>query len=151
MEIELNGTMTYDRKVRNPWTPTRIRAAIASAAPSINLTTVLPTSRNELGRLGNTGSRARLVRYGNEIYNDAGWTNGPAASARAIPQHRRIVRTAWNTSDIWLRRTFNPGSLMSQQISNRSSRFITTKTWKFTSTEFWLAARRVTQNPATDR
>src|SRR6185295_10190025 len=29
-----------------------------------------------------------------------------------------IVRTTWNTSDIWLRRSFNPGALTPAQISN---------------------------------
>ena len=29
-----------------------------------------------------------------------------------------VIGTTWNTADIWLRRTFNPGSLTASQISN---------------------------------
>src|SRR5439155_7892211 len=44
VEIELNGFLTYDRKVRKP-DADRIRTAIASASTPATLTAVVPTSQ----------------------------------------------------------------------------------------------------------
>ena len=120
VEIELNGFLTYDRKVRKP-DADRIRAAIASASTPINLTTVVPTSRTN-GQSWKYRFTQPSSSTWNEInYNDTttSWTNASGGFGAGNPPNTAgIVRTAWNTSDIWLRRTFNPGSLTSQQISN---------------------------------
>jgi len=119
VEIELNGTLTYDRKVRKP-DADRIRAAIVSASAPITLTTVVPTSQN-------TGQawRYRFTQpsspWATTNYDDstANWTNGTAGFGAGNPPNTAgLVRTTWNTGDIWMRRTFNPGNLTSQQISN---------------------------------
>ena len=50
-------------------------------------------------------------------YDDSAWSTGPAgfgtAGTPGIP-----VNTTWNTADIWLRQTFNPGSLTPTQLTN---------------------------------
>lgn len=42
--------------------------------------------------------------------------SGPGGFGGEVPSSPR-VGTPWTTSDIWLRRTFNPGSLTAEQIS----------------------------------
>src|ERR1044071_1899237 len=50
-------------------------------------------------------------------FNDSAWSTGSGGVGTA-GKPRAVIRTTWNTSDIWLRRTFNPGSLTATQIQN---------------------------------
>lgn len=119
VEIELNGFLTYDRKVRKPDTG-RIRAAIASASTPATLTTIVPTSQTTgqtwRYRFNQPSSGWIGTSY---VENPANWTNAPGGFGAGNPPNTAgLVRTPWNTADIWLRRNFNPGNLTSQQRSN---------------------------------
>lgn len=119
VEIELNGFLTYDRKVRKP-DADRIRAAIASANAPAALTTIVPTSQtvaqNWKYRFNQPSSGWTGTNY---VETPANWTNAPGGFGAGNPPNTAgLVRTPWNTADIWLRRTFNPGNLTSQQRSN---------------------------------
>lgn len=119
VEIELNGFLTYDRKVRKP-NADQIRTAIASASTPATLTTVVPTSQSTAQtwkyRFNQPSSGWITLGYDD---NTANWTNAPGGFGAGNPPNTAgIVRTTWNTSDIWLRRTFNPGSLTVQQLTN---------------------------------
>ncbi|MBP7934459.1 MAG: hypothetical protein KA354_07395 [Phycisphaerae bacterium] len=117
VEIEHNGFLTYDREVRKPDVD-RIRAAIASVTATTTLTTVVPTSQAqaELWRYRTTEPSSDWMEA---AYSDSAWTQGPGGfGGNNPPNTTGLIRTAWNTSDIWLRRTFNPGSLTSEQIGN---------------------------------
>jgi hypothetical protein len=119
VEIELNGLVTYDRKVRKV-DPDNIRAAIATASAPVTLTAVVPTSQ-ATGQTWKYRFTQPSSGWTSTSYNDntTSWTNGTAGfGAGSPPNTSGLVRTTWNTADIWLRRTFNPGSLTAQQISN---------------------------------
>lgn len=117
VETELNGFLTYDRKVRKP-DADRIRAAIASASAPATLTVVVPTSQTtaQTWKYTTTNPTSDWITPG---FNDSAWSSGPGGFGAGNPPNTAgILRTPWNTGDIWLRRTFNPGPLTSQQISN---------------------------------
>jgi len=119
VEIELNGFLTYDRKVCKPDVD-RIRAAMASASTPVTLTTVLPTSQTT-GQTWKYRFNQPSSAWTGTNYNDAtaNWTNALGGFGAGNPPNTAgLIRTPWNTADIWLRRTFNPGALTSQQISN---------------------------------
>jgi hypothetical protein len=117
VETELNGLLTYDRKVRKP-DADRIRRAIITASTPSTLTTVVPTSQTN-GQSWKYTMTAPASNWYATNFNDSAWTNGTAGfGANNPPNTAGLIRTTWNTADIWLRRTFNPGALTSQQISN---------------------------------
>jgi Glycosyl hydrolases family 2, sugar binding domain/Glycosyl hydrolases family 2/Glycosyl hydrolases family 2, TIM barrel domain/Concanavalin A-like lectin/glucanases superfamily len=117
VETELNGLYTYDRAVRKP-DPNRIQAAILSVSQPGTTTTIVPTSQtNGISWLYTTNTPASNWFTTNFSANS--WSNGLAGFGAGNPPNTAgIVRTPWSTSDIWLRRTFNPGPLNAQQISN---------------------------------
>ncbi len=117
VEIELNGFLTYDRKVRKP-DADRIRAAIFSASAMDTLTTVVPTSQ-ATGQAWKYRTTAPNASWTDPGYNDSSWSQGPGGfGGNNPPNTAGLIRTPWTTADIWLRRTFNPGSLTPEQISS---------------------------------
>lgn len=114
VEVEVNGLMTYDRalvkmdleKVRN--------ANFGKFPPRPKVTEVVPTAQTERPAWSYTTDKP--ADGWNQVSFDASqWKQGTAGfGTRETPG--AIVRTAWSTSDIWLRRTFNyqngtPGTL----------------------------------------
>jgi hypothetical protein len=117
VETELNGLLTYDRKIRKP-DADRIRRAIISASTPATLTTVVPTSQTT-GQGWLYTMTTPLSTWTATNFDDSAWTNGLGGfGANNPPNTAGLIRTTWNTANIWLRRTFNPGALTSQQISN---------------------------------
>lgn len=117
VEIELNGFLTYDRKVRKPDVE-RIRAAVALASAPVLLTEVMPTSE-AAGQTWKYRTTTPPSQWMNPDYDDSGWSEGQAGFGAGDPPNTAgLVRTTWNTPDIWIRRTFNPGPLTPSQINN---------------------------------
>ena len=117
VEIELNGFLTYDRKVRKPDVD-HIRAAIANASAPITLTTVVPTSQTS-GQTWKYRTTTPSSSWTATNYNDSAWSSGAGGFGAGTPPNTTgLMRTDWSSADIWLRRTFNPGALTAQQISN---------------------------------
>lgn len=104
VETEGNGLMTYDRAVL------KVDAAAVAAAnrgefpPEEPLHEIVPSSRNAAQQWRYTFEAPPSNWYQPE-FDDAGWKQGPGGfGTPGTPG--AVVRTQWNSSDIWLRRTF---------------------------------------------
>jgi Glycosyl hydrolases family 2, sugar binding domain/Glycosyl hydrolases family 2/Glycosyl hydrolases family 2, TIM barrel domain len=116
VEIEVNGLMTYDREVVKLDEGKITEAARKLYRPAPRLRTLAETSR----------STAQAWRYSTEQpsegwqqpdFDDSAWKSGPGGfGTEGTPG--AVVRTTWDSPDIWLRRTFaldelpEPGELM---------------------------------------
>jgi hypothetical protein len=121
VEDELNGLLTYDREIRKP-DPRRIQAAILAASQPLVENTVVPTSQSSgiaWQYTTNYTTNTIPANWYATGFNASSWSSGPAGFGAGNPPNTGgLVRTAWSTSDIWLRRTFNPGILTANEISN---------------------------------
>jgi autotransporter-associated beta strand protein len=115
VETELNGLKTYDRKILKP-DLNSMQTAIVSLMGQYSNSPVVPTSQM-VGQIWEYTFTSPATNWYATGFDDSAWTNGVGgfgtAGTPAI-----VVNTTWNTADIWLRRTFNPGPLTSQQITN---------------------------------
>lgn len=105
VETELNGLMTYDRAVLKVDQDKLREAIMALYQPPPMLRTVVPTSQD-------TGYSWKYTTYqpadGWQApdFDDSQWALGMAGfGTKDTPGSS--VRTTWDGSDIWLRRTFN--------------------------------------------
>ena len=115
VETELNGFYTYDRKICKP-NLQRTRVAILAPTGQYSFMLVVPTSQN-VGQNWKYTTAAPAGNWYAPGFEDSGWSSG-AGGFGTSGTPGSVVRTTWNTSDIWLRRTFNPGTLTSEQLSN---------------------------------
>ena len=115
VETELNGLKTYDRKVLKP-DLRGMQTAIAGLMGQYGYTVIVPTSQTNAQSWKYTFTTPAANWFTNG-FDDSLWTNGFGAFGTAGTPGIS-PNTTWNTSDIWLRRTFNPGPLTTQQISN---------------------------------
>jgi hypothetical protein len=103
VEIEVNGIMTYDREVvKLPNDIVADHRALFGPPPVVQ--TVVPTSRTE-GQRWRYTTTPPADGWQQPAFDDSAWAEGPGGfgTQRTPGTH---VRTAWNTSDLWLRRTF---------------------------------------------
>jgi hypothetical protein len=77
---------------------------------------VVPTSETA-GQSWRFTTTAPASTWNTTGFNDSAWTTGSGGFGTAGTPGA-VIRTTWSTADIWLRRTFNPGSLTASQISN---------------------------------
>ena len=115
VETELNGLFTYDRKVRKP-NIDRIRAAVLAPLGQYSYSVIVPTSQTN-GQSWKFTTTSPGSGWFATNFSDAAWSTGLGGFGTAGTPGA-VVRTTWNTADIWLRRTFNPGTLTAQQISD---------------------------------
>ena len=108
VESELNGFLTYDRRVRKP-DADRIRASIAQAGSAITVPALVPSSQTvrQTWKYTTTAPASNWFTSG---FSDTAWSSGLGGFGGS--------RTTWNSADIWLRRTFNPGILTPSQLPN---------------------------------
>ncbi|UCE49005.1 MAG: hypothetical protein JSW47_02465 [Phycisphaerales bacterium] len=104
VEIEVNGMMTYDRAM------IKMDAEKAAAAnkrlylPPPIIKTIAPTSQTQAQSWRYTTSKPRSG-WQQANFDDSAWQSGKGGfGTKGTPG--AIVRTEWNGSDIWLRRTF---------------------------------------------
>ncbi len=103
VEIEVNGLMTYDRAiVKLP--PTVLRLHRGLYGPSPNLAPIVPSSWRD-GQLWRVTETAPPNNWFQSDYDDSGWRSALGGfGTKDTPGS--IVRTPWNTHDLWLRRQF---------------------------------------------
>jgi hypothetical protein len=115
VENECNGLMTYDRLLKPD--PNKIELSNQKAISGrLTTTTVVPTSQSVPQTwLWTTNTPA--TNWYATTFNPAGWNTGVGGFGTADPGVS--PNTAWTTGGyIYLRRTFNPGTLAGQQLSN---------------------------------
>ena len=104
VEIEVNGLMTYDREVLKFDAETLAKAHRKLYLPPPKITTLVPTSEQT----------AQTWRYSTDKpkdgwetsgFDDLAWKSGPGGFGEPSTPGS-VVKTAWKTNDIWLRRDF---------------------------------------------
>ena len=108
VEIEVNGLLTYDRLEK--FDLQRIKAANTQVIErDIFLTDVIPSSQKE-GQIWQYTNTQPPGNWIDESFNDSGWNSGRAGfGTTGTPG--AVVRTLWNSSDIWIRRKAAVGDL----------------------------------------
>jgi hypothetical protein len=101
VETESNGLMTYDRAVVKPELKMVVDANQGTLPPA---TVLVPTAEQQPNPWRYTFEKPAegWFRTG---FDDGSWQEGPAGfGTRGTPG--AVVRTVWNTKEIWLRREF---------------------------------------------
>ncbi len=104
VEVEVNGIMTYDRKVvKLDDSVKELHAKLYGPPPTLR--PVLPTSQRE-GQVWRFTETDPGPRWAESEFDDSAWQEGEAGfGSQGTPG--AIVRTVWNTPEIWLRRSFS--------------------------------------------
>jgi len=108
VENECNGLMTYDRVLKPDLNLIRASNQKAVSARA-SFSTLLPTSQSQ-GRAWRYTTGTPAANWPAPNFNDAGWQTGLAGfGTEGTPG--AVVRTTWNSSDIWMRQAFTVGAL----------------------------------------
>ncbi|MBN1362851.1 MAG: hypothetical protein JW993_19795 [Sedimentisphaerales bacterium] len=104
VEVEVNGLMTYDRELVKMDLERIAEAASKLYLPPPKVTIVIPTSQHEPQTWRYTTTEP-ANGWTAPDFDDSSWATGVGGfGTRGTPG--TTIGTVWNTSDIWLRRTF---------------------------------------------
>ncbi|GIW94515.1 MAG: hypothetical protein KatS3mg110_2556 [Pirellulaceae bacterium] len=106
VEIEVNGVMTYDRAVikLDPERTARLHRTLYQPIRPVKLTVLVPTSEKE-GQLYRYSLEAPAGDWMQPEFDDRSWAEAPGGFGEPSTPGS-VVRTAWKTDRIWLRRSF---------------------------------------------
>jgi hypothetical protein len=105
VETEVNGLMTYDRKVMKIPVDVAAKAHKALYLPPPTVTPLVATSQKEAQTWKFTTEKP-TDGWEKPGFDDAAWKAAPGGfGERSTPGS--VVRTDWKTNDIWLRRSFD--------------------------------------------
>lgn len=105
VETEVNGLMTYDRKVMKIPVEVAAKAHKALYLPPPTVTPLAPTSQQAAQTWKFTIEKPG-EGWEKPGFEDAAWKAAPGGfGERSTPGS--VVRTDWKTNDIWLRRSFD--------------------------------------------
>ncbi|MBC7351776.1 MAG: beta-galactosidase [Thermogutta sp.] len=105
VEIEVNGLMTYDREVIKIQVDRAAEAARRLHLPPPTVQVLVATSEHQ-GQVWRYTTETPSENWMTPEFDDSAWKEGPGGfGTEGTPG--AVVRTVWNTSDIWLRRSFN--------------------------------------------
>ena len=107
VEIEVNGLLTYDRAMIK-MDAAKVRAANEKLyLPPPIIRTVVPTSQDE-GQVWRYTTSEPADGWQADEFDDTGWQIGKGGFGTENTPGT-VVRTKWDSSDIWLRRSFDLG------------------------------------------
>ncbi len=115
VEMEVNGLITYDRKVIKP-NVTQILGANQFSITPVSYRGVLNSSQFS-GQAWNYTTVTPGPGWNGSAFDDTGWSTS-AGDFGTASTPGSVVRTTWSSSDIWLRKYFDPGAINSTQRSN---------------------------------
>lgn len=105
VEGEANGWLTYDRKIEKLDVAKAHAAAERLYGPAPVLVTEVPTADEGAATWKYTTQRPDDA-WTQPGFDDSRWAEGKAGFG-TVKARGATIGTAWNTSDIWLRRAFN--------------------------------------------
>jgi hypothetical protein len=112
VEIEVNGLLTYDRKVVKMDLDRIAEAASKLYLPPPAVTPLVPTSRNEPQEWRYSTEQPAQDWFAS-AFDDSTWTAGPGGfGTEGTPGTH--VRTTWDTDQIWIRRSFELDAIPEQ-------------------------------------
>jgi hypothetical protein len=104
VEVEVNGFMTYDRAMIKMDEGKIAAANRRLYLPPPTIKTIVSTSQQE-GQQWRYTTAKPADGWQQEEFDDSSWQKGPGGfGTKGTPG--TVVRTEWNTPDIWIRRTF---------------------------------------------
>lgn len=107
VEIEVNGLLTYDRAMIK-MDAAKVRAANEKLyLPPPIIRTIVPTSQDE-GQVWRYTTSEPADGWQADEFDDTGWQIGKGGFGTENTPGT-VVRTKWDSSDIWLRRSFDLG------------------------------------------
>lgn len=111
VETETNGVLTYDRIPKAEAAAMRKINAFQFIAPTYQV--ILSTSEAEAQDWKYTTDKP-AGNWNKASFDDAAWLTGKGGFGKV----RNWGNTPWNTSDIWMRKTFNVGNLTAAQLDD---------------------------------
>jgi hypothetical protein len=109
VEIEVNGLMTYDRGLVKMDKARIVEAAQKLYLPPPHMRVLAPTSENAPHMWSYTTTEPGHGWHDPD-FDDSAWKTGPAGfGTEGTP--RAVVRTRWDSPDIWLRQSFDLNAL----------------------------------------
>jgi hypothetical protein len=105
VEIEVNGLLTYDRAVIKVDATRVAAAAKALHGPPPQVVTLVPDARTQPATWKYTTDKP-ADGWQTAAFDDAAWKTGQAGFGAANPPGS-VVKTEWNTPEIWVRRAFD--------------------------------------------
>ena len=120
VEIEINGLMTYDRLVKPDLAPIK-QASNLSYPPPTYLT--LSATAETAPQTWKYSFDKPSDNWASATFDDTAWKSGQSAFGSPIPGSLPLA-TEWTSDDIWARRTFNPGDLTGDQLSQLMVRLV---------------------------
>ena len=113
VEQEVNGLLTYDRVPKADLA--RFAAFSRPDGKPGTFKTVLATSEETPQTWRYTMTAPGGDQWRNPSFDDAAWQEGPGGFGK---QGSRSGPTEWTTSDLWLRKHFNPGKLSTEELAH---------------------------------
>jgi len=104
VETEVNGLMTYDRRVMKIPVETAAKAHRMLYLPPPTVTVLAPSSQLQ-AQMWKWTTQAPGTGWQKPEFDDSSWKASPGGFGEKTTPGS-VVRTEWKTNDIWLRRTF---------------------------------------------